>query len=247
MQGSVLVIEDVKELADLVSLYLSKEGLEVSCVESAEDALARLEDREPDLILLDLNLPGMDGFEFLAVYRKRRSTPIMIVSARTADEDLISGLTSGADEFVTKPFSPRVLAARVRAILQRIKNSKETNHICAFGPFTIDYDGCVLKKNGRRIPLSAREYEVLAWFTEHPLVPASPEQIYNEVWKTRYGDLTTVAVYVQRLRKKIESDPAKPEFIETVHGMGYRFCMPENSAGLLEPSPFGNSADGKTP
>jgi two-component system response regulator RegX3 len=247
MRGSVLVIEDVKELADLVSLYLSKEGLEVSCVESAEDALVRLEDREPDLILLDLNLPGMDGFEFLTEYRKWRATPIMIISARTSDEDLISGLTSGADEFVTKPFSPRVLAARVRALLQRIRHSQETNHIRAFGPFTIDYDGCVLKKNGRRVPLSAREYEVLAWFTEHPLVPASPEQIYNEVWESRYGDLTTVAVYVQRLRKKIEADPAKPEFIETVHGMGYRFRMPENSAAPAEPSLSENSGGGKTP
>jgi two-component system response regulator RegX3 len=226
MQGSVLVIEDVKELSDLVALYLGREGLDVSCVESAEDAFARLHDWEPDLILLDLNLPGMNGFEFLSTYRTQRSTPIMIVSARTADEDLISGLSSGADEFVTKPFSPRVLTARVRALLQRIRNSKETNNICTFGPFTIDYDGCVLKKNGRRIPLSGREYEVLAWLTEHPDTPASPEQIYNDVWKSRYGDLTTVAVYIQRLRKKIESDPARPEFIETVHGMGYRFAMP---------------------
>ncbi|MDR1390524.1 MAG: response regulator transcription factor [Treponema sp.] len=223
MQGSVFIIEDVKELADLVCLYLRNEGLVVQTVETAEEALVCLEKYDPDLIILDLNLPGMDGFEFLSTYRKKRGTPVMIVSARNSDEDLISGFSSGADEFVTKPFSPKVLAARVRALLQRIKDSKETNNIFSFGPFTIDYDGCVLKKNGKRIPLSGREYEVLSYLTEHKGVPASPEQIYNDVWENRYGDLTTVAVYIQRLRKKIEVDPTRPQYIETVYGLGYRF------------------------
>jgi two-component system response regulator RegX3 len=121
MKGKVLIIEDVKELADLMALYLSKEGLEVESRDNAEDALQLLENTEPDLIILDLNLPGMDGFEFLQTYRKKRSTPVMIVSARNADEDLISGFSGGADEFVTKPFSPRVLAARVRALLNRLR------------------------------------------------------------------------------------------------------------------------------
>jgi two-component system response regulator RegX3 len=224
MKGSVLVIEDVKDLSDLVKLYLEKEGLEIKSAESAEGGLSILEAWEPDLILLDLNLPGMDGFEFLSTYRKSRNTPVMIVSARTADEDLISGFSTGADEFVTKPFSPRVLAARVRALLARIKNSKETqNRVFQFGPYMLDYDVCILKKEDCKIPLTVKEYEVLAYLTENPGRPLGPEQIYNAVWKNDYGDLTTVAVYIQRLRKKIEDDPGNPRFIETVHGRGYRF------------------------
>jgi two-component system response regulator RegX3 len=224
MKGSVLVIEDVKDLSDLVKLYLEKEGLEIKAAESAEGGLSILETWEPDLILLDLNLPGMDGFEFLSTYRKNRNTPVMIVSARNADEDLISGFSTGADEFVTKPFSPRVLAARVRALLARIKNSKETqNRVFQFGPYMLDYDVCILKKGDYKISLTIKEYEVLSYLTENPGRPLGPEQIYNAVWKNDYGDLTTVAVHIQRLRKKIENDPGNPQFIETVHGRGYRF------------------------
>jgi two-component system response regulator RegX3 len=232
MKGSVLIIEDVKDLSDLVKLYLEKEGLEIRTAETAEDGLSILEAWEPDLILLDLNLPGMDGFEFLSTYRKRRNTPVMIVSARTADEDLISGFSTGADEFVTKPFSPRVLAARVRALLTRIKNSKETqNRVFQFGHYILDYDVCILKKAESKIPLTVKEYEVLAYLTENPGRPLGPEQIYNAVWKNDYGDLTTVAVYIQRLRKKIEDDPANPRYIETVHGRGYRFNVSGTGTG----------------
>jgi two-component system response regulator RegX3 len=205
---------------------IGKKGLEIKTAETAEDGFSILETWEPDLILLDLNLPGMDGYEFLSVYRKTRSTPVMIVSARTADEDLISGFSTGADEFVTKPFSPRVLAARVRALLMRIKNSRETqNRVFLFGPYTLDYDVCILKKGDGKIPLTVKEYEVLAYLTENPGRPLGPEQIYNAVWKNDYGDLTTVAVYIQRLRKKIEDDSENHRFIETVHGRGYRFNM----------------------
>jgi two-component system response regulator RegX3 len=232
MKGNVLVIEDIKDLSDLVKLYLQKEGLEIKTVETAEEGLALLKVWEPDLILLDLNLPGMDGFEFLSIYRKNRNTPVMIVSARTTDEDLISGFSTGADEFVTKPFSPRVLAARVRALLTRIKNSKETqNRVFQFGSYILDYDVCILKKDDGKIPLTVKEYEVLAYLTENPGRPLGPEQIHNAVWKNDYGDLTTIAVYIQRLRKKIEDDPANPRYIETVHGRGYRFNSIEGGEG----------------
>jgi two-component system response regulator RegX3 len=233
MKGNVLIIEDVKDLSDLVKLYLEKEGLEIKVAETAEDGLSILEAWEPDLILLDLNLPGMDGFEFLSTCRKSRNTPVMIVSARTTDEDLISGFSTGADEFVTKPFSPRVLAARVRALLTRIKNSKETqNKIFQFGPYILDYDVCILKKGGEnKIPLTVKEYEVLAYLTENPGRPLGPEQIYNAVWKNDYGDLTTIAVYIQRLRRKIEDDPGNPRYIETVHGRGYRFNSNDRGEG----------------
>jgi two-component system response regulator RegX3 len=224
MKGNVLVVEDVRELAELIALYLTKEGLEVKCVESAEDALTILEDWTSDLIVLDLNLPGMDGFEFLHTWRKGHDTPVMIVSARDGDEDLIAGLGGGADEFVTKPFSPKVLEARVRALLRRVRAPQEVteSRVFHFGPFTLDYDACILKKIENRIPLSAKEYELLAYLAEHAGRPSGPEQIYTDIWKNQYGDLTTVAVHIQRLRKKIEDDPANPQYIETVHGMGYR-------------------------
>ena len=234
MQGRILVIEDVKELADLVSLYLSKEGFEVRAAESAEDGFTLIEEWKPGLIILDINLPGMDGFEFLHKFRRDQTsglhdTPVLIVSARDSDEDQISGLGIGADEYITKPFSPKVLVARVRAVFRRFRTYESAaqasppENLFRFGPYVLDYDACLLKKNGERVSLSAKEYACLAWLTENPEKPMDVQTIYKGVWKNNYGDLTTVAVYIQRLRKKIEEDPANPVYIETVHGMGYRF------------------------
>jgi len=226
MKARVLIIEDVSELADLIALYLSKEGMETRQTERAEDALALLPSWTPDLIILDLNLPGMDGFEFLHEYRKGGGCPVLIVSARDADEDIIAGLGYGADEFVTKPFSPRVLVARVRALLRRAQDgagARDPSTLLRFGPYVLDTDSCILKKGAERVALSAKEYGVLAYLAANPGKPMSPEAIYAAVWKNAYGDLTAVAVYIQRLRRKLESDPASPRYLETVHGMGYRF------------------------
>ena len=230
MQGNILIIEDIKELSDLVALYLNKEGFEVRAAESAEDGFSVIEEWKPDLIILDINLPGMDGFEFLQKLRQSRVSlardmPVLIVSARDSDEDQISGFGIGADEYITKPFSPKVLVARVRAMFRRLRdfNEKSAENIFKFGPFTLDYDSFILKKNGQRVHLSAKEFGCLSLLTEHSGKPLDVQTIYSGVWKNNYGDLTTVAVYIQRLRKKIEEDPAKPLFIETVHGMGYRF------------------------
>jgi two-component system response regulator RegX3 len=237
MQGKILVIEDEKEMVDLVTLYLSKEGFEVRGVESGEAGLSIIEGLtnasgqawKPELIILDINLPGMDGFEFLHKFRRNYNTPVMIVSARKGDEDQISGLGIGADEYITKPFSPKVLVARVRAVFRRFRdlNEKDKENVFRFGPFVLDYDACTLKKNDERIPLSTKEYGCLAWLTEHSGKPMGVENIYSGVWKNNYGDLTTVAVYMQRLRKKIEEDPANPVYIETIHGMGYCFNAKE--------------------
>ena len=223
MQARILVIEDVKEMAELIRLYLQKEGVEAALCETAEEALAEFGRQRFDLVVLDVNLPGMDGFEFLQRLRKTSSVPVMIVSARDADEDMILGLGIGADEFVTKPFSPKVLVARVRAMLRRTTDLKASPNSIRFGDFLLDVDGYLLKRGGEKVPLSTKEFEVLAYLASHAGKALSPDTIYSDVWRNQFGDVTAVAVYVQRLRRKIEKDPSAPEFIETVHGMGYRF------------------------
>lgn len=210
-------------MADLVRLYLQKEGMEASICENGEDALAQFSRERFDLVVLDINLPGMDGFEFLQRLRKTSAVPVMIVSARDADEDMVLGLGIGADEFVTKPFSPKVLVARVRAMLRRATDLRAAPNSVRFGEYVLDIDGYLLKKAAEKVPLSSKEFEVLAYLVTHAGKALSPETIYSDVWRSQFGDITAVAVYVQRLRKKIEKDPASPMFIETVHGMGYRF------------------------
>jgi DNA-binding response OmpR family regulator len=223
VQAKILIIEDVKEMADLIRMYLQKEGMEAAICETGEDGLAEFAREHYDLVVLDINLPGIDGFEFLQRLRKGSAVPVMIVSARDADEDMILGLGIGADEFVTKPFSPKVLVARARAILRRATDLKASPNSIKFGPYVLDIDGYLLKKGGEKVPLSSKEFEVLSYLATHPGKAMTPETIYSEVWKNQYGDITAVAVYIQRLRKKIEEDPTSPVFIETVHGMGYRF------------------------
>ena len=225
MGAKILVIEDVPEMSDLISMYLEKDGMTVSKASDAESALGSLEDSEPDLVILDLNLPGMSGFDFLKKFRERynHSVPVIISSARDGDEDIIEALGLGADEFVTKPFSPRVLVAKVRANLLRGSEISAAEEYYAFGDYKFLLNSCVLKKGNEKIPLSNKECKVLRYLTKHKGEQLSPEKIYREVWGTEYGDITAVAVYIQRLRKKIEENPAQPKFIKTVFGMGYFF------------------------
>lgn len=226
MNSKILVVEDVPEMAELASMYLKKSGMTVESVGSAEEALEYIGKQMPDLIILDLNLPGMTGFDFLKKFRDEynSSLPVIIVSARDADEDIIKGLGNGADEFVTKPYSPKVLTARVEAILRRqAKVTAAAEASYEFGPYTVLLNSCVLKKGPEKIPLSTKEYEVLEFLISHENEVLGPEKIYREVWKAQYGDITAVAVYVQRLRKKIEEDPSSPKYIKTVFGMGYKF------------------------
>ena len=205
MNSKILVVEDVPEMAELASMYLKKSGMTVESVGSAEEALEYIGKQMPDLIILDLNLPGMSGFDFLKKFRDEynSSLPVIIVSARDADEDIIKGLGNGADEFVTKPYSPKVLTARVEAILRRqAKVTAAAEASYEFGPYTVLLNSCVLKKGPEKIPLSTKEYEVLEFLISHENEVLGPEKIYREVWKAQYGDITAVAVYVQRLRKK---------------------------------------------
>jgi len=246
MKADILIIEDMAEMSALIATYLRKEGMNPLCVESAEDAFKAIDSRSWDLILLDINLPGMDGFEFLDKFRKTFATPVLMVSARNADEDIISALGYGADEFITKPFSPRVLVARVRALLRRTLNAGEqATNVLSFGPFVFDPEACLLKKNGVRIALSAKEYKVFEHLVSQPGKLFSPESIYQAVWPNQYGDTSAVAVYVQRLRRKLEDDPANPQYLETVFGLGYRFTVvADNHAAVHGSEPASNQQTG---
>ncbi len=222
MKANVLIIEDDREIGELIGMYLEKEGITFELCTTAEEGFLILEAGSFDLLVLDINLPGMDGFEALRELRKKKNIPVVIVSARDTDEDLILGLGLGADDFVTKPFSPKVLAARVRAHLRRFYDSRNTS-LMRFGDFTLDAEGALLKKNGKRVSIPPKELELLFLLVQNPGVTMTPEEIFRKVWGYEYGDVTTVAVHIQRLRRKIEKDPASPKFIETIRGFGYRF------------------------
>lgn len=221
MKGQVIIIEDERELGELIRLYLRRDGIEAALCPSAEEGLALFRGEGADLVVLDINLPGMDGFEFLQAFRRESAVPVIIVSAREADEDIVMGLGVGADEFVTKPFAPRVLVARVRAMLRRSRTLKPKT--LSFGPFTLDPEGYALTREGRRVILSTKEFEVLRHLARHPGQAMTPDRIYEDVWGPVYGDLTAVAVYIRRIRRKIEEDPRNPRYIQTIHGYGYRF------------------------
>ncbi len=233
MKNKILIIEDVPEMSELINMYMTNGGFETEVCETAEEAQALLEKSYiPDLILLDLNLPGMSGLDFLKYFRKNYKTtiPVIIVSARDADEDIITGLGLGADEFVTKPFSPKVLVARVQSKLHRLNETEAcVEETINFGPYSILCNSCVLKRGSEKVSLSTKEYEVLEFLARHAGQPLSPEVIYKGVWKSQFGDITAVAVYIQRLRKKIEDDPSHPKYITTMFGMGYLFRLDENA------------------
>ena len=225
MKASVLIVEDEIEIADLIKIYLNKEGIDTFYTDNAEAGFTILKEKNINLIVLDINLPGMDGFEFLQTIRKEYNIPVIIVSARQDDNDMILGLGTGADDYVTKPFSPKVLAARVRANLRRYMNLEESEKAKSrqikFRDYAVDSEAYLIKKGDKKISLSPREFEVLLYLLKNAGVPKTPEDIYKAVWGNNFGDLTTVAVHIQRLRKKLETNSTLPEIIETVHGVGY--------------------------
>jgi len=208
-------------------MYLEKADIQTKKFIQAEDALKCLmEGDDPDLILLDLNLPGMSGFEFLETLKKHEEIPhqnVSILSAREADEDIINGLGYGANEFITKPFSPSVLLARIQANLRRNEYSAKIEDSISFGEYTMLLHSCVVKKGTEKVPLSTKEYKVLEYLIKHAGETLSPETIYRNVWKVEYGDITAVAVYIQRLRKKLEGNTENSDYIKTEFGKGYIF------------------------
>ena len=227
MQAKVLIIEDEIELAELESLYLKKEGIDTCLTTSAEEGFTYLEKDSFDLIILDINLPGIDGFEFLSQLRRNSQIPVIIVSAREADEDIIMGLGIGADEFVVKPFAPKVLVARVRAIIRRGKQQKNSinylKKLIYFDDFELNEDSFTLKRNGKLIQMPIKEFEVLCFLAKNAGQIFSTQQLYDKIWEQEYGDISAVTVYIQRIRKKIEKDFHNPRYIKTIRSKGYLF------------------------
>lgn len=224
MIANILIVEDEREIAELIALYLKQEGMESRICESAEEAREMFAASRYDLVVLDINLPGMDGFEFLQRLRFESKVPVVIVSARTADEDTVLGLGIGADDFITKPFQPKILVARIRANLRRhLEFSSDGRRVIRFGPFSLDAEGYYLERDGDRVRMAGKEMGVLCFLAKHAGDCKTPEEIYDEVWGNRYGDVTTVAVHIQRIRRKIEPDHSSPTYIQTIPGMGYRF------------------------
>lgn len=226
MNGSILLVEDDADIADLIALYLRRDQYEVEIAGTGEQAIDHIAEKPWDLFLLDLNLPGMDGFRVLEEIRKSSKSPVIVVTARTDDADAIYGLGAGADEYVTKPFSPKVLVARVRAMLRRATNGGNaagSPERYRFGDFELDVESCVLQREGKQLPLPPREFDLLCYLVRNAGTPHTPGEIYEQVWETSYGDLASVAVHIQRLRRRIEPNPRSPRYICTQRGFGYLF------------------------
>ena len=227
MNGSrILVVEDESSIAEIVSLYLRRAGYAVDCVADGEAAIAVLCDKLPDLVILDLMLPKLSGLEITQWLRDRGDTPIIMLTARREVTDRIAGLELGADDYVVKPFSPQELVSRVRAVLRRSRGPEAEAEDDA-----LEYEGIRIEPLSRRvvvegedIHLSAKEFDLLWALARHPGMVLNRTQLLDQVWGfTEYVDPSTVTVHVRRLREKIERDPSKPRYVETVWGVGYRF------------------------
>ncbi len=224
MMSNVLIIEDEVQIAELIQLFLKSEKISSKSVLNGEDGLKYLSKNSFDLIILDINLPGINGFDLLKKIRIDNKTPVIIVSARTEDEDILNGLNIGADEFVKKPFNPKILMAQIKATIRRSKlYGNSGNKMYKFADYVLDYDGYILKKSNKIIPLSTLEMEVLRYLILNAGETLTLEELYKQIWEQEYGDLKIVSVYIQRLRKKIELDYQKPRYINTIFGKGYQF------------------------
>ena len=218
----ILVVEDDAAIAELIQLYLEREGLGSAVATSAEDAEDALRREMFHLLILDINLPGRNGFQFLARFRARHSTPVIIVSARDSDEDKVLGLGVGADDFVTKPFSPRVLLARVRTNLRYLHRGPAPSlRAVRLGDYVVHLDEYSVTRHGAAITLAPKEFDLLSHLLSNAGRALTPEELYASVWGNRYGDRSTVTVHVQRLRKKLHR-PGAAALIETVPRVGYR-------------------------
>lgn len=230
MQRTILIVDDEKSIVDILKFNLEKEGYATVCAYDGREGLRLARENNPDLILLDVMLPFMDGFAVCKTLRSEGSNiPIIMITAREEETDKIFGLELGADDYITKPFSVRELLARVKANMRRaavpetqpIENLGETVH---FRDLLVDFERHTVFKNGNPLDLTQREFELIKFFASNPGKVASREDLMREVWQyDYYGDLRAVDVAVRRLREKLESNPAEPIYLITKRGVGYYF------------------------
>lgn len=225
----ILVVDDDATVAEVLAAYLVREGFAVETVGDGEAALAAAAAASPDLVVLDVMLPGIGGFE---VCRRLRSSgcanvPVVMLTARGDEGDRVAGLELGADDYVVKPFSPREVTARVRAVLRRAQagpvDAGAGDHVLTAGSMEVDTAARVARVDGREVVMTVREFDLLAFLARHPGRAFRREELFEQVWGWTFGDTATVTVHVRRLREKIERDPSSPAHIVTVWGVGYRF------------------------
>ncbi len=223
----ILVVEDEKEIAELIRDYLEQEGFKVALAYDGKQGLEVYQKTKPILAILDIMLPQMDGLELCRLIRNESSIPILILSAKKGDIDKILGLGLGADDYVTKPFSPGELVARVKAHIRRytlLSSPAENKKIIKYGDLEIDSCGYNVYLKGNKVELSAKEFEVLHYLATHPQQVLTREQIFDRVWGFNdFGDINTVTVHIRKIREKIEEEPSEPQYLKTVWGVGYKF------------------------
>ncbi|WP_426348450.1 response regulator transcription factor [Alloiococcus sp. CFN-8] len=225
---TILVVDDEKEIRDLIEIYLKNEGYNTLKASDGFEALSLLKAREVQLIILDVMMPNMDGIRACMKIREERNTPIIMLSAKSEDMDKIMGLTTGADDYITKPFNPLELIARVKSQLRRY--IKLNNNSVAFGRAVLELDDLVINTetheisiDGRAVKLTPREFDILELLARNPGKVFSIENIYQSVWKESFIQSdNTVMVHIRKIREKIEKDPRKPRYIKTVWGVGYK-------------------------
>ena len=227
-RGSVLVVDDEPTIGEVVGRYLQRAGYTTRVAHDGRGALAAVEAERPDLVVLDLMLPGLDGLEVMRRLRDRDPAArlaIILLTARGEESDRVIGLRLGADDYVVKPFSPAELVARVDAVLRRVDTAGEGEPPLRFDGLEIDPSARSVTVDGEPVALTQREYDVLLFLARHPGRAFTRSQLMDHVWQySFYTDTSTVTVHVRRLRAKIERDPAHPRFVETVWGVGYRFA-----------------------
>ena len=219
----VLVVEDEESYSDALSYLLRKEGFEVSLASTGPDALTEFDRTGADIVLLDLMLPGLPGTEVCRRIRQVSNVPVIMVSAKDSEVDKVVGLELGADDYVTKPYSPRELVARIRAVLRRGQEVEPASPTLEAGPVRMDVERHVVTVNGEETRLPLKEFELLEMFLRNPGRVLTRGQLIDRVWGTDYvGDTKTLDVHVKRLRAKIEPDPSAPTYLVTVRGLGYK-------------------------
>jgi DNA-binding response OmpR family regulator len=225
MAQTILVVDDDRELRALVQSYLAQEGFRVVSAPNGRQALFVAREEKPDLIILDLMMPEVGGYDFMRVYNKEADTPVILLTARLGESDKVLGLELGADDYVTKPFSLRELTARVRAVLRRAGKSPPEVQLLRAADITLDVSGRSTTVGDKRVELTPSEFTLLATLIAAPGRAFSRLELLNQLQDSAYdGYERTVDVHIRRLRTKIETDPGNPRYVETVFGFGYRFA-----------------------